>query len=616
VIDTAHRRVHRLTSILLLAGAALSPSVTDAQQSSAPAVDRSRWQSGWYVVRPGDTLEGLAADLLGSSELWRELAALNPGVSDPDLIFPGQRIRVLQAPPTAEPTALVVSVSRRVEVRPQPTPWRLASEGDLLIDRDSLRTFSLASSLLRFDDGSEVTLTEDSLVFLRNLTPTRSPRPRREIEVLVGQADVLATHAAGRPIEVEVVVGGARSVGTADETRSLRTRSRLAASEAAQFMTYEGATRVAAAGREIEVPAGSGTQVAPRQTPGPVEALLAAPAPVAPGDGAELERDAARLSWNAVSGAASYQVEVCADPGCGALLERAQGLAATHYALADTTPDRVYWRVTAISASGLDGFPSAARSARLVESIAPAAPVLSLLAPGGAELAAGGCVASPPAVAVRAQDRRGGELAWTLLVDGQPSDAAGLAALAGGLGRHRVAARASDARGRTATSEAVEFELDGASPWLALAASGGGPDREERRRLARRPYPQPARHPSGCGEVALEAALLPDGAQQAVPCGGEARPLRLAVEGDSARVELAVAGSPLRVGEQVDAGASDRLRLTASDVGCGLAALELRIVPSRFAAGTQALEVVAFDRAGNRLTGEWHLEPRARSSRE
>ncbi|MEO7793930.1 MAG: LysM domain-containing protein, partial [Thermoanaerobaculia bacterium] len=51
--------------------------------AGAPAVDKSEWESGWHVVRPGDTLEGLAERFLGTHELWRELHLLNPFVKDP-----------------------------------------------------------------------------------------------------------------------------------------------------------------------------------------------------------------------------------------------------------------------------------------------------------------------------------------------------------------------------------------------------------------------------------------------------------------------------------------------------------------------------------------------------
>ena len=302
--DLVRTRVPRtaLALALPLLLAALTPAAGEVAPAPAAAVDRSGWQTGWHVVRPGDTLESLAERLLGSHELWRELAALNPGITNPHRIYPGQRIKVYQSPPTAQPTARIEALSRRVEERPQPVPWRPAGEGDLLLERDSLRTYLAASARLRFDDGAEVTLTEDSLVFLRRQTPARAARPRREIEVLVGQADVAAKAAVGKPLEVEIVVGDAKSVGTADDARPLRTRSRRGADEGAQFMNYEGATQVAAAGKVVELPTGSGVQVARRAAPGPVEVLLAAPEPASPGAGEEIERAGASLALAAGRG--------------------------------------------------------------------------------------------------------------------------------------------------------------------------------------------------------------------------------------------------------------------------------------------------------------------------
>jgi hypothetical protein len=74
----------------------------------------------WYVVRRGDTLRGVAAQLFGDEERYSDLFALNVGearvgdsgpvLRDPDLIWPGLRLRLLEsspeeAPPPEEPMA-------------------------------------------------------------------------------------------------------------------------------------------------------------------------------------------------------------------------------------------------------------------------------------------------------------------------------------------------------------------------------------------------------------------------------------------------------------------------------------------------------------------------------
>ena len=47
---------------------------------------------GVYVVKPGDTLSGIAGKLLDDSERWRELLDANPQVTDPALIYPGDTL--------------------------------------------------------------------------------------------------------------------------------------------------------------------------------------------------------------------------------------------------------------------------------------------------------------------------------------------------------------------------------------------------------------------------------------------------------------------------------------------------------------------------------------------
>lgn len=46
-----------------------------------------------YKVQPGDTLSGIARDLLGDASLWAQIATVN-GLHDPDLIHPGQVLRL------------------------------------------------------------------------------------------------------------------------------------------------------------------------------------------------------------------------------------------------------------------------------------------------------------------------------------------------------------------------------------------------------------------------------------------------------------------------------------------------------------------------------------------
>lgn len=565
--------------------------------ASAQAPPRPNWEEGWHVVRPGDTLEALSARLLGSHLHWRELAELNPDILNPNFIRPGQRIRIWIARPSAQPNAQVETVAGKVDERPQPVPWRPAGRGDLLLERDGLRTFDRGSTRLRFEDGSSVTLTENSLVFIRRQdAPRDEPATRREIEIEVGQADVEAPAVAGRAPEIDIVLGEARGRASAT-TGALHARSSAERGGSSRLMIYRGAGEVAAAGERVELPEGTGTSVEPKQPPKPAEPLLAAPELATPAEGATLGLDYPVLAWRAVEGAVAYTVEVCADRDCGELVERAKVAGALSHRLTETPPGPRYWRVTATSESGLDGYPAAARSFQPVESLGPPTPSLALLDAAGAEVVEGACLASAPRAQVTALDRYGAPLASALVVDGREL---GAGAVPFGSSRAwRVAALARDAAGRTATSAERGFVLDLSAPAIELPPSPAGDERSfwsvARRSVA-----------SVCA-AGLEASL--GGAARTIPCAAEpgSEPLVFPLAGDRARILLRASDS-VRVGDRLLRHPGETVELPITEIGCGLEQVRLEIVPDPARGGAAALAVTVTDGAGRETRRLWALE--------
>lgn len=310
----------------------------------------------WYTVKTGDTLEGITEHFLGDPTLWPEIHRLNPGLSDPNFLRPGQRIRVIverNTPSLAE----VTEVSRRVDKKPQPKPWTRAAVGDELKERDGVRTFSKSSARLRFDDGSHLDLTEDSLIFLKEMRTTLRAS-REQIEIVDGQADLSAKTPPKKPRDIEIVMGSA-TLTPVDGSAAIETRGRRAPSGAAQVMMYEGDSRVKSAGSSVDVPRGMGTSVEQGKPPAAPEKLLGAARIDAPRHGAELEAGAS-LRWHAVAGAKSYTVEICRDEPCAELVTRVSGVSDTSWRPDLVERGTLYWRVTPVSASGLDGYPSAA----------------------------------------------------------------------------------------------------------------------------------------------------------------------------------------------------------------------------------------------------------------
>ncbi|MEO8195984.1 MAG: LysM peptidoglycan-binding domain-containing protein [Thermoanaerobaculia bacterium] len=624
---------------LVGAGAASAAPLAETAASAAP-VDKSDWESGWHVVRPGDTLEGLAERYLGTHEHWHELHLLNPFVKDPNLLFPGQRLRIFLERPTAKLSAQIMAVASDVRELPTPVPWRPASAGDVLLERDALRTAKSASARLRFDDGASVTLSEDSLVFIRRQTAATSPLPRKEIEIQLGQIDVdgavtgsadtpaRAKSGGGRgrtsPDAIEVVVAGARSLTTPEPGQPLSTRSRKSTGDGAQFMVFAGKSTVSAAGASIEVPAGSGTSVAARAKPGPVEVLLPAPADPRPAPDEEIEQGAPEFSWAAVPGADHYTVEICRDPACGALVARAPIVPAASLQLevAGGLPaGELFWRVTAVAASGLDGYPTAPIRVVAVETARPEAPLLALRTATGETVPAEGCVGVLPEPVVHAVDRRGSELPWTLVLDGRELSVAEFRSQPLS-GRHELAARVRDARGRTADSASLTFTLDAAAPWAELLVTSAAPTpatsatpepsgkqpRSRSRRHAQEPMPAAAcdsglEFRDGSGNWTL------------VPCSTGVAPAPAVVALDPTRPGVTLRATRAvffgdRSGEESDddlIGAGESPNLATWDVGCGATQLAVRIVPSPYRPGRMLLEAEVTDGAGNRRTLGWHI---------
>lgn len=318
-----------------------------------------------YVVQPGENLHVIAARLLGDRLQWPHLWRLNPQVKDPNRLLPGQVLRVPGTDdggplPESQAQALFSRVSQRVEEQPHPQAWwTLASVGGKLKERDGVRTYAAASAELTFDDGGRYVVGERTLLFLRAPSRRAGARRARSLEVVRGQADVEVKPATRGAREIEIIVAGSQSRARPDQGENGLARARRADSGAAQLMVYGGAGEVEARGVKVDVPRGMGTSVPPGSAPQPPERLLAAPVALGPAPAASFEYANPIFSWEPVPGAASYTLEVWRDPGCGQLVLRVTNLAVTRWASDELPLGALYWRVLAVSVSGLDGFSSA-----------------------------------------------------------------------------------------------------------------------------------------------------------------------------------------------------------------------------------------------------------------
>jgi len=581
--------------------------------ASHPAWAQDDVEPGWHIVRLGETLEALAARYLGSSQLWKQIAQLNPDLPDPDRIEPGQRIRVLVPRRALLPVAQVERVSRRVEEQPQPNPWLEARAGDLLAERDALRTYPRSSAVMEFRDGTNVVITEDSLVFLNRTGVRAAGSPSHSVEIVEGQADVEVrprpSAVADADPEVEIVLGTTRARSRPAPGGKAQARARKAQGGGAKVMVYGGAGEVEAGGEKVQVAQGMGTSVEAQGPPAPPEPLLPAPKALSPAPGAEPPCVNPLLTWEPVPGAESYVAEVCRDAACRELVERATGISASSWRSPALPAGDYHWRITARSRSGLDGYPAETSGMAIRAEALDQAPPAGAIRIAGPSVRIGEKLVFGPAtrLEVAATDEASGVEGWTPAIDGRDAQAAALAGPWSD-GEHEVGAVALDLCGNRGPIQPVRFTVDATPPAVSwtVADAARGERGKARFGMPRRPRSEDLRAAGLSWPLsAAEGVLRWNPAWSTAPAGTvhetvEVRSdlpeafLRL----DGVRLLLDATAPPVREGQV--------LQLRAEDSSSRVERMVLR---TRTTEAGPVLEVEAIDGVGNSGKVEWKMEP-------
>jgi hypothetical protein len=349
-----------------------------------------------YRAREHDTLIGISRRLLTEPRRWPEVQARNH-IANPRRIPLGDAVRIPYAWLRLSPeTVTVAVVSGEVT---QGT--NNITAGQTLAQGSEIRTGGDGSVTLLLPDGSAVTLQKSSVLrleMLRHVTglpavhDTRLKLQSGRLQTGVKPQGNMGRFEIQTPVAVSAVRGTEFRGMFGPDTGTARTE------------TLGGVVAVTGAGgKEVPVPADFGTRVERDSPPLPPRQLL--PPPDLQALSGRNGAARLRLQWPAVSGAASYRVQLAPDPEFQSFLVDTES---TNPKVDVPAPaDGDYWlRVRSIDELGLEGRDAVEP---LVQHQLPAAPALNTPAPGTEVIGAGTAFtwsAGEPGVGYRLQIAR------------------------------------------------------------------------------------------------------------------------------------------------------------------------------------------------------------------
>ena len=324
-----------------------------------------------HIVQEGDTLSDLTNQYLGDANLWLLNAEINPEISNFDYLKPGSMIRLITGYEVIEPEveaaqAKIEIIANEVGKSIQRSDWLDAATGDELQPNDGVRTQAASSAVLIFveNTGSEsrVQISENSRLFISN-EKQESGITRNEIEIEKGEAELQidtskVVESDSALNEYEIIIGEVKTTPSVDASGKISTKARLAEGDSSQIMVYSGNSAVESGGVSVDVETGMGTIAKSGEAPSPPEKLLEATELSADNPQTAILGENPVVQWDALDGAAIYKLELCKNATCSQVFRSENGLTDIKRTLSDLPLGISYWRVSGISASGLDGFAS------------------------------------------------------------------------------------------------------------------------------------------------------------------------------------------------------------------------------------------------------------------
>ena len=272
--------------------------------------------------------------------------------------------------------------------KPSDNLWKDVLRYDILHEGERIRTLSESSCDILFRNDSRLRLNENSQALIRKMRANLL-EDTGEAKVSLVKGDVFALLVAGRKNErFHLDIPGVET--KVDSKYFWVGRDR----HGARFANYDGKLEISSAGSKVVLKKNQGSVVLHNKKPTSPRELLASPRLLKPESGVEEFNVNIPLTWEEVSGAHYYLLEISHSVSFSSIIYSKEIQVITAM-FPKNLPDGslrnlFYWRVTAVSTDKLRGQPSEARFIRIIYDDKP--PFLVIQSPDEGLLLSGNMV--------------------------------------------------------------------------------------------------------------------------------------------------------------------------------------------------------------------------------
>jgi len=425
-----------------------------------------------YIIAELDSgnpsLLHMAEIYLGSKSKWSVIVKFN-NIQDPTDIPDGEslKIPIRKAPRNAR---LSVIENKVMAKRTVDLDWTGAELNMRLSVGDGVRTMDNSGATVSFNDGSDLRISENSMVFIADLSPPDTNKPKTSrINLEEGTLSIRKRGAlSGEIIEVETTETVVNPELKPGGEVSFRTKT--TDDDNTLVMSYKGELEVSAEGETVDLKPGEGSEIAKGSAPSKPELLLAAPAIESKFQNISYTYGNPTLEWDSVDGALTYLLEIAYNRDFTKIYKVFTAIPEPEISK-EFRKGRYYWRVCAVDAKGFEGYWSKTETFDvLVEGSDKKMPVSSIEYINGEPTEIGGMLYITPYINIKiiSNDDVSGVRSTFVSIDGKAEKLYTGKPMSFTAGRHEIDFYAIDKSGKKEEVNNIVFTVDNTQPEIEL----------------------------------------------------------------------------------------------------------------------------------------------------